>query len=164
MAKAMASGRATMPTMIPRLAREKATAAAPATLAVKPAIAFLRSSPLITLGSGAVIVVAPDERGWRPPVAITGSEHELECDTVIFAIGQSMVEDFLEGAPKSVKVEKGQIVSAVFRSGEVVITASVMALQSGGLADAVQVRNIDSGKVIVGSVQADGTVLVGGGR
>ena len=53
----------------------------------------------------------PDARGWRPPVAIAGSEHELECDTVIFAIGQSMVEDFLEGAPKSVKVEKGQIVT-----------------------------------------------------
>ncbi len=53
----------------------------------------------------------PDERGWRPPVAITGSEHELDCDTVIFAIGQSMVEDFLEGAPKSIKVEKGQILT-----------------------------------------------------
>ncbi|HTX69492.1 MAG TPA: FAD-dependent oxidoreductase [Thermoleophilia bacterium] len=53
----------------------------------------------------------PDERGWRPPVAIAGSEHELGCDTVIFAIGQSMVEDFMEGAPKSVKVQKGQIVT-----------------------------------------------------
>ena len=50
----------------------------------------------------------PDERGWRPPVAIAGSEHELDCDTVIFAIGQSMVEDFLEGAPKSVKVERAR--------------------------------------------------------
>jgi heterodisulfide reductase subunit A2 len=52
----------------------------------------------------------PDERGWRPPVAIAGSEHELECDTVIFAIGQSMVEDFLEGT-KGITVEKGQILT-----------------------------------------------------
>ncbi len=52
----------------------------------------------------------PDERGWRPPVAIAGSEHELDCDTVIFAIGQSMVEDFLEGS-KGLKVEKGQILT-----------------------------------------------------
>jgi heterodisulfide reductase subunit A-like polyferredoxin len=52
----------------------------------------------------------PDARGWRPPVAITGSEHELACDTVIFAIGQSMVEDFLEGS-KGLKVEKGQILT-----------------------------------------------------
>jgi flagella basal body P-ring formation protein FlgA len=61
-------------------------------------------------------------------------------------------------------IEKGQVVSAVYRSGQLVITASVLALQSGGLADAVQVRNVDSGKVIVGSVQADGTVLIGGGK
>ena len=53
---------------------------------------------------------APDERGWRPPVAIAGSEHVLECDTVIFAIGQSMVEDFLEGS-KGITVEKGQILT-----------------------------------------------------
>ena len=52
----------------------------------------------------------PDERGWRPPVAISGSEHELGCDTVIFAIGQSMVEDFLEGA-EGIRVEKGQILT-----------------------------------------------------
>ena len=52
----------------------------------------------------------PDERGWRPPVAISGSEHELDCDTVIFAIGQSMVEDFLEGA-EGIRVEKGQILT-----------------------------------------------------
>ena len=59
-------------------------------------------------------------------------------------------------------VEKGSIVSAIYRQGELVITASVLALQSGALADSVQVRNVDSGKVIVGLVQADGTVLVGG--
>ena len=52
----------------------------------------------------------PDARGWRPPVAIAGSEHTLDCDTVIFAIGQSMVEDFLEGT-KGLKVEKGQILT-----------------------------------------------------
>ena len=52
----------------------------------------------------------PNERGWRPPVAITGSEHELQCDTVIFAIGQSMVDDFLQGA-EGITVEKGQILT-----------------------------------------------------
>jgi heterodisulfide reductase subunit A-like polyferredoxin len=51
---------------------------------------------------------APDARGWRPPVRLDGTEHELECDTVIFAVGQSMVEDFAQGA-KGLKVERGQI-------------------------------------------------------
>jgi len=52
----------------------------------------------------------PDARGWRPPVAITGSEHELECDTVIFAIGQSMIDDFVQGC-EGLTVEKGQILT-----------------------------------------------------
>jgi len=55
-------------------------------------------------------------------------------------------------------VQKGKIISAVYRRGALTITASVLALQSGALDDAIQVRNIDSGKVIVGTVRADGTV------
>jgi flagella basal body P-ring formation protein FlgA len=58
-------------------------------------------------------------------------------------------------------VQKGAIVPAVYEDGVLTITASVLALQSGGLNDAIQVRNVDSGKVIVASVQADGSVRVG---
>ncbi len=81
----------------------------------------------------------PDERGWRPPVAITGSEHELDCDTVIFAIGQSMVDDFLEGA-KGLKVEKGQILTdkatlgtgkkGVFAGGDAAASAPWTAIEA----------------------------------
>ena len=59
-------------------------------------------------------------------------------------------------------VQKGAIISAEYQAGGLLITASVLALQSGALNDAVQVRNIDSGKTIVGSVQADGTIRIGG--
>ena len=38
---------------------------------------------------------------------------------------------------------------------------SVVALQGGGLGSIIQVRNVDSGKVITGVVQQDGTVRVG---
>jgi flagella basal body P-ring formation protein FlgA len=55
-------------------------------------------------------------------------------------------------------VQKGKIISAIYQRGALVITASVLALQSGSLNDTIQVRNIDSGKVIVGTVKADGTV------
>ncbi len=55
-------------------------------------------------------------------------------------------------------MQKGKIISAVYQRGALVITASVLALQSGALDDNIQVRNIDSGKVIVGTVRADGTV------
>ncbi len=52
----------------------------------------------------------PDARGWRPPVRLDGTDHDLDCDTVIFAIGQSMVDDFLQGAT-GIEVERGQIVA-----------------------------------------------------
>ncbi|MEE4275334.1 MAG: FAD-dependent oxidoreductase [Thermoleophilia bacterium] len=52
----------------------------------------------------------PDARGWRPPVRLDGTDHDLDCDTVIFAIGQSMVDDFLQGAT-GIAVERGQIVA-----------------------------------------------------
>ena len=81
----------------------------------------------------------PDARGWRPPVAIAGSEHELDCDTVIFAIGQSMVEDFLEGT-KGIKVEKGQILTdkatlgtgkkGVFAGGDAAASAPWTAIEA----------------------------------
>jgi heterodisulfide reductase subunit A len=51
---------------------------------------------------------APNERGWRPPVAIDGEFVEIEADTVIFAVGQALVDDFLQGAD-GVTVERGQI-------------------------------------------------------
>ncbi len=51
----------------------------------------------------------PNERGWRPPVAIEGDYVSFEADTVIFAIGQAIVDDFLTGAD-GVAVDKGQIV------------------------------------------------------
>ncbi len=81
----------------------------------------------------------PDERGWRPPVAISGSEHELDCDTVIFAIGQSMVADFLEGA-RGITVEKGQILTdkatlgtgkkGVFAGGDAAASAPWTAIEA----------------------------------
>jgi len=82
---------------------------------------------------------APDERGWRPPVAIAGSEHVLDCDTVIFAIGQSMVEDFLEGS-EGITVEKGQILTdkttlgtgkkGVFAGGDAAASAPWTAIEA----------------------------------
>ena len=81
----------------------------------------------------------PDARGWRPPVAIAGSEHELDCDTVIFAIGQSMVVDFLEGSTE-ITVERGQILTdkatlgtgkkGVFAGGDSAASASWTAIEA----------------------------------
>ena len=57
-------------------------------------------------------------------------------------------------------VEKGKIVPILFQQGPLTITGSVLALQSGALNEMIQVRNIDSGKVVVATVAADGSVHV----
>ncbi len=81
----------------------------------------------------------PDARGWRPPIAIDGTEHELDCDTVIFAIGQSMVDDFAQGC-EGIKVEKGQILTdkatlgtgkaGVFAGGDAAASAPWTAIEA----------------------------------
>lgn len=59
-------------------------------------------------------------------------------------------------------IARGTIVPAIYEDRSLVITASVMALQAGALGAMIQVRNIESGKIIVGLVQPDGSVRVGG--
>ena len=58
-------------------------------------------------------------------------------------------------------ISRGTIVRAVLSTGSLQMRTAVLALQGGGLGSVIQVRNVDSGKVITGIVQADGTVRVG---
>jgi heterodisulfide reductase subunit A len=51
---------------------------------------------------------AADESGRRQPVAVDGSEFELEADTIVFAIGQALVDDFVQGCD-GLELESGQI-------------------------------------------------------
>src|SRR5665811_122789 len=72
--------------------------------------------PVEILGSGVASGVKfqrctlgePNERGWRPPVPVEGEYVELSGDTVIFAVGKAIVDDFTAGAD-GVAVERGQI-------------------------------------------------------
>lgn len=58
----------------------------------------------------------------------------------------------------------GQRVTISFGRGQLTIEGSGVALQAGAEGDSVNVRNVDSGIIVRGVVQADGRVLVGGGR
>ncbi|HEU4528153.1 MAG TPA: FAD-dependent oxidoreductase, partial [Actinomycetota bacterium] len=51
-----------------------------------------------------------DERGWRAPIPVEGTRSELSCDTVVFATGQGLVEDFANGLD-GVRIERNQIVA-----------------------------------------------------
>jgi len=58
-------------------------------------------------------------------------------------------------------VEQGASVQVYFTAGALTISATGVTLQPGAAGDLVKVRNIDSGKIISGTVMADGTVRVG---
>ncbi|QAY96191.1 flagella basal body P-ring formation protein FlgA [Methylovirgula ligni] len=59
-------------------------------------------------------------------------------------------------------VADGQKVRVVFEQDGLVIETYAAALQAGGDGDVISVRNLDSGLTISGTVQADGSVRVGG--
>jgi len=57
-------------------------------------------------------------------------------------------------------VEQGAAVQVYFTAGGLTISASGVTLQPGAAGDLVKVRNVDSGKIISGTVMADGTIRV----
>jgi len=61
-----------------------------------------------------------------------------------------------------VLIKRGQMARLVFTSGDLVITAMGMAMESGSVGDFIKIRNTDSGVVINGTVLDDGSVRVGG--
>ncbi|WP_321503990.1 flagellar basal body P-ring formation chaperone FlgA [Breoghania sp.] len=58
-------------------------------------------------------------------------------------------------------VRRGEPARLIFRERGLFIVAQVEAMQNGAAGDVVKVRNLDSGLTVVGTVQADGSVLVG---
>lgn len=58
-------------------------------------------------------------------------------------------------------VVQGKMALVVFQDGGLIITSSATVLQSGVVGDIVSARNIDSGLIVKGAVQSDGTIRVG---
>ncbi len=56
----------------------------------------------------------------------------------------------------------GAKVRVVFEQDGLVIETYAAALQAGGVGEVISVRNLDSGLTISGTIQADGSVRVGG--
>jgi flagella basal body P-ring formation protein FlgA len=59
-------------------------------------------------------------------------------------------------------VRQGKSVQIVFSEGGLMISGVGIALQSGGVGDLISVRNADSGTVIRGIVEANGSVRIAG--
>ena len=58
-------------------------------------------------------------------------------------------------------VTRGSAVQLIFQQAGLVITAYASPLQDGSVGDLIRVRNSDSGAIVTGVVQPDGTVRVG---
>ncbi len=58
-------------------------------------------------------------------------------------------------------VKRGVPIRVVFAEQGLTIVAYAEPLQSGAIGEMIRVRNLDSGTVIVGTVQADGSITVG---
>jgi len=60
-------------------------------------------------------------------------------------------------------VSMGGLVRLVYQQEGLSIVTNAQALQNGFIGQVVQVRNIESGIIVSGAIQADGSVLVDGG-
>lgn len=89
----------------------------------------------------------PDDSGRRRPIAIEGSEHKIEIDTAVVAIGNSSNPILLESLPEiktdkwgHVLVEKGGKTSmkGVFAGGDIVRGEATVILAMGDGRDAAQ--------------------------
>jgi flagella basal body P-ring formation protein FlgA len=59
-------------------------------------------------------------------------------------------------------VQRGKPVRVVFMEGGLIISSMAVPLQAGGVGDVLSLRNVDSGAVIKGVVEADGSIRIAG--
>jgi flagella basal body P-ring formation protein FlgA len=85
-------------------------------------------------------------------------------------VGKVARRTLLPGRPiPSIAVEEPRAVSTgaqvmlIYEQDGVSIATTAQALQNGAVGQVVQVRNLDTGLVVSGSVRADGSVVVNGG-
>lgn len=73
--------------------------------------------------------------------------------------GKPIIASFL-GDPQVVR--QGKSVRIVFSEGPLTISGIGLALQPGGVGETISLRNLDSGAVIRGVVEPDGSVRIAG--
>lgn len=66
----------------------------------------------------------------------------------------------LNGVREAYAVQQGKITLVVFQVGGLTITSYGIPVQSGSVGDIISLRNVDSGSMVTGIVQPDGTVLL----
>lgn len=123
--------------------------------------------PRVTIYPGQVVRAAQLEwRRWRASDPRLETAARKVSEVVGRVAGRTLVARYpIDTAqlqtPSAVTV--GQIVPIVFKAGGITIHSKAVALQMGAVGAIIQVRNLDSSRVITGRVSEDGVVHVGGG-
>jgi flagella basal body P-ring formation protein FlgA len=134
-----------------------------------PALAQERIMPVprVTIYPGDMIHDSMiEEKSVRPGEATEGAV----IDSKAMLIGRVAKRTLLPGMPiLPIAVDSprlvliGSQVKIVFDEGGVIIVAYGAALQAGAMGDLIRVRNQDSGLIVTGRVQADGSIRVSEG-
>lgn len=140
--------------------------AAVAVFASQPANADILPVPSVTIYPGDIVndgMLAdrqyPDGTAARYPVVASRDEIVGKVARRTLLPGKAIPNN---SVAQPDLVTRGALTRAIYEDGTLAMETTVMPLQNGGLGALIQVRNIDSGKVIVGVVQADGSIRIGG--
>ncbi|CAN7717227.1 flagellar basal body P-ring formation chaperone FlgA [Bosea sp. LjRoot9] len=119
--------------------------------------------PVVTLYPGDVITDSHlIDRAFRLAMRVS-------VDNRLALVGKVARRTLLPGQPIPINavddakiVRRGVPTQVVFRENEMVITGIVEPLQSASVNEMVKARNPDTGLTVIGVVQANGTIRVGG--
>ncbi|WP_246728316.1 flagellar basal body P-ring formation chaperone FlgA [Microvirga terricola] len=105
------------------------------------------------------------ERGFPPNYRARSAV----IDSSVALVGKMARRTLLPGEPIPFNavddprlVTRGVATQLVFHEGGLTITAMGAPLQSGSLGEQIRVRNMDTGRIVLGTVQADGRIRIGG--
>ncbi|MDR7040044.1 flagella basal body P-ring formation protein FlgA [Methylobacterium sp. BE186] len=89
-------------------------------------------------------------------------------DAPLAMVGRTARRTLLPGEPVPVNavddprlVSRGAPTQIVFEENGLVITTVGAPLQNGGLGETIRVRNTDTGRIVLGTVMADGRIRIG---
>lgn len=118
------------------------------------------TAPVEVIGSGGFVTGLrclsmelgdPDASGRRAPVAIDGSEHEIECDTIVVAVGTRANPLLKQALPAAERSARGYLavddtgmtsVEGVWAGGDIVTGAATVILAMGAGRKAAQSMDV----------------------
>ncbi|MEH3147164.1 MAG: flagellar basal body P-ring formation chaperone FlgA [Methylobacterium frigidaeris] len=139
---------------------------APATTGALPAPELILPVPTVTIYPGdtireSMLRMQAYPANFRARAAV--------IDAPMAMVGRTARRMLVPGDPVPVNavedprlVSRGAPTQMIFEENGLVITTVGSPLQNGGLGEMIRVRNADTGRIVLGVVQADGRVRIGG--